>query len=623
MEFPRLDDVEEIGLDYETTGLKYWARDFSAFGVAIATADAEWYWDFRDTPGLAAWLRDTLPGKVIHAHNAQYEYQVTRTIGIDPRSIDWNCTMISECLIDEHQLEYNLDAVARYHMIESKKGWWLDQMAAVMGLPSRDAVLAALDRAPRDLVRGYGSGDARLCFDIAVSQGRMLDEQDLRNVWRLEMELLPVLADMSWRGVRVNLEAAHEAIPKLDAKEVEVAARIKDITGCKDASTFVNSPKQMREFFKPEPVNKFQWRLIDGTLVGPTKGGKGPSLGQDALRQIQHPLAKEVLALRKTIKLRDTFIRGHVIGSADDFGYVHTQFNQTRNDADAGTVTGRLSSTDPALQQITKRDKENAAILRAMFLPDDGHLWFCADYSQVDFRCGAHLQNVPEVIQAYWDNPALDYHQIVSDMTGIPRNPPYAGAPNTKQINLGLSFGAGAGKLSFMMGMEYQLSEYRGRMAYLPGPEAKRIFELYHTKLPGVKAFMKRAEDVAKSRGFVKTLTGRRLRFAGVGGFHKAAGLLYQAYAADLHKCGLIAVDAILRDEAVRNYGGALATDAPRLMVSVHDEIGVSMPQDLGLGDRIVREYTDFNSPGSRIRMRVPITASGDYGVNWWEASKG
>lgn len=617
-DFPNLDGVEEIGLDYETTGLKYWLPDFRVFGVALATEDQEWYFDFRDHPRLGDFLRDNLPGKRIHAHNAQFEYQVTRTLGIDPRSIDWNCTMVSECLIDEHQLEYNLDAVARYHMIESKKRWWLDQIQAAMGLPSHDAVLAQLDRAPRHLAAGYGSGDARLCFDIAVAQSRHLDEQELRNVHALEMELLPVLADMSWYGVRVNLEAAHEAIPKLDVKEAEIAARIKDLAGCKDPSVFVNSPKQMREFFKPEPVSKYQWRLIDGALVGPTKGGKGPSLGQDALRQIQHPLAKEVLALRKTIKLRDTFIRGHVIGSADGDGYVHTQFNQTRNDADAGTVTGRLSSTDPALQQITKRDKENAAILRAMFLPDPGHEWFCADYSQVDFRCGAHLQNVPEVIKAYWDNPAMDYHQIVSDMTGIPRNPPYAGAPNTKQINLGLSFGAGAGKLSFMMGMEYQLTEYRGRMAYLPGPEAKRIFELYHAKLPGVKAFMKRAEDVAKARGFVKTLTGRRLRFAGTGGQHKAAGLLYQAYAADLHKVGLIAVDTLLR-----NSPGASSSDAPRLMVSVHDEIGVSMPKDLGLGERIVREYTNFNAPDSRIQMRVPITASGEFGVNWWEASKG
>ena len=330
------------------------------------------------------------------------------------------------------------------------------------------------------------------------------------------------------------------------------------------------------------------------------------------MREIKHPLAAKILDLRKTIKLRDTFIRGHVIGSADPNGYVHTSFNQTRNDADAGTVTGRLSSTDPALQQITKRDKGNAAILRAMFMPDRDHTWLCADYSQVDFRCGAHLQNDPAVIAAYLENPALDYHQVVSDMTGIPRNPAYAGAPNTKQLNLGLSFGAGQGKLGFMMGMPYEVREYKGKMQYVPGPEAVAVFELYHRKLPAVKEFMKRAENVAKETGFVKTQIGRRLRFPRGLGAHKAAGFLYQAYAADIHKAGLIMVDAAIREMGL----------PARLMLSVHDEIGVSMPMDDDVKNVIVKNYTDFNGEDSPIQMRVPIAASADYGVNWYEASK-
>lgn len=617
-DLPRLDSISTIALDYETTSLKYYRPDFQVFGAAIATADMQWYFDIRRTPGLAQWLRDTLPGKNVIAHSAQFEYQCTRTFNIDPRSIKWYCTMIAECLIYEHDLEYGLEAVARRRGIVSTKSLWLDRIQAAMGLPSRDAVMAALSTAPPDMVEAYGSGDARMAFDVWVSQMPEIIDQNLERVLQLEMDLLPVLADMSWGGVRVDLEAAHAAIPLLDAKEATIAMRIKEITGCKDPAVFVNSPKQVREFFKPEPVNKYQWRVIDGTLVGPTKSGKGPSLGQEAMRQIRHPLAKEILDLRKTIKLRDTFIRGHVIGSADDSGYVHTQFNQTRNDDDAGTVTGRLSSTDPALQQITKRDQENASILRSMFLPDEGELWFCADYSQVDFRCGAHLQNSKDIIDAYWRNPKLDYHQVVSDMTGIPRNPKYAGAPNTKQINLGLSFGAGPGKLAFMMGMPYELKERKGRMAYYPGPEATAVFNLYHSKLPGVKEFMKYAENVAKTRGFVRTLTGRRLRFFSTGGEHKAAGLLYQAYAADLHKQGLINTDKFLQDT---RKGGSKA--AGRLLVSVHDEIGVSMDRDGELGMAIVKEYTDFNSPTSKIKMRVPIMASGDFGVNWYEASKG
>lgn len=608
--FPRIDPDIPIGFDYETSGLQYWRPDFRVVGVSVATPDQQgWYFDLRETPRVIDWLRDLLPGRRVIAHNAQFEVQCTRVLGIDPRTIDWYCTMVAQCLIDEHLPSYSLMNVARYNGIATRKEEHLEDIRAAMEWKSVAEVMQRFAEVPVAIAAPYGISDSLDAINIYQRHRVDIPLQHLEDVVKLEMDLLPVLADMSWHGVRVDLEAAHAAIPALDAKEQQLQKEVDEIAG---GAFNVNSSPQIREFFKPEQVNKFQWRLIDGTLVGPTKGAKGPSLDQNAMREIKHPLAAKILDLRKTIKLRDTFIRGHVIASADADGYVHTNFNQTRTDADAGTVTGRLSSTDPALQQITKRDKGNAAILRSMFLPDVGDQWLCADYSQVDFRCGAHLQNDPNIIAAYHDDPALDYHQIVSDMTGIPRNPTYAGAPNTKQVNLGLSFGAGQGKLAFMIGMPYQIREFRGKMQYLPGPEATAIFELYHKKLPAVKEFMRRAENVAKDSGFVRTQIGRRLRFPRGVGAHKAAGLLYQAYAADLHKAGLI-----MTDRAIRSKGYPA-----RLMLSVHDEIGVSMPQDDGIRDEIVKQYTHFSSDDSPILMRVPIIATADYGVNWYEASK-
>lgn len=609
--FPNIQPKQIIGLDFETSGLRYWDPDFRVFGVAVAAGTESWYWDVRETPQVVDWLRDLLPAaNLVVAQNAQYEYQCVRHFQINPRTVRWYCTMVAECLIDEHHLTYDLASIAGYRGIDSQKKRILEEIRTMMGWRDSAEVLRRLSEVPPAIVAPYGASDASDALLIYRAQQVEIVKQDLYEVLDLEMNLLPVLAEMSWVGIRVDLEGAHAAIPKLDIQQEVLQKEIDEITGGKFN---VNSSPQVRAFFKPEPVNKFQWRLIDGTLVGPTKGGKGPSLDQNVMREIKHPLAAKILALRKTIKLRDTFLRGHVIGSADGDGYVHTQFNQTRNDADAGTVTGRLSSTDPALQQITKRDKVNAAILRSKFLADQGEEWFCADYSQVDFRCGAHLQNVEDVIRAYQENPLMDYHQIVSDMTGIPRNPPYAGAPNTKQINLGLSFGAGAGKLSFMMGMEYQIRESRGKMQYVPGSEATEIFDLYHKKLPGVKIFMKKAETIAKETGYVKTAIGRRLRFPRGMGAHKAAGFLYQAYAADLHKIGLVATDALILREQL----------PARLLMSCHDEIGVSMKRDDHVSSMIVKEYTNFNSDSSVVRMRVPITASGDYGSNWYEASKG
>lgn len=608
--FPRINPKEPIGFDYETTGLQYWHPDFRVVGVSVATMDGQgWYWDIRENPQAVNWLRDLLRDRLVAAHNAQFEVQCTRVLGIDPRAVEWYCTMVGQCLIDEHLMSYSLATVARHNGIETRKDEHIEAMRSAMGWKNAAEVMQRFAEIPSSIAAPYGISDAMDAIEIFKKHRDEITRQSLHEVVQLEMNLLPVLADMSWGGVRVDLEAAHAAIPALDEKEERLQREVNELAG---GPFNVNSSPQIRDFFKPEPVNRFQWRLIDGTLVGPTKGGKGPSLDQNAMREIKHPLAAKILDLRKTIKLRDTFIRGHVIGSADQDGYVHTTFNQTRNDADAGTVTGRLSSTDPALQQITKRDKGNAAILRSMFLPDPGELWLCADYSQVDFRCGAHLQNDPDVLAAYRENPALDYHQVVSDMTGIPRNPPYAGAPNTKQVNLGLSFGAGQGKLAFMMGMPYEIREYKGKMQYIPGPEATAIFELYHKKLPAVKEFMKRAENVAKESGYVRTQIGRRLRFPRGFGAHKAAGLLYQAYAADLHKAGLVMVDRVIRENKL----------PARLMLSVHDEIGVSMPQDEDVCREIVKWYTYFGADDSPIKMRVPIAASADYGKDWYEASK-
>lgn len=610
MQFPNIPAGDIIGLDYETTGLRYWLPDFRVFGIAVAHEDSSWYWDIRETPEVVQWLRALLPNRKVVAQNAQYEYQCSRVLGVDPRSVDWYCTMVNECLIDEHHLTYDLASIAKYRGIHSEKHAILDDIQAQMGWRSHGEVLKRLSEVPPAMVARYGASDASDVLKIYHAQQIEIYGQDLGRVSRLEMDLLPVLADMSWGGIRVDLAAAHAAIPLLDEKEEKLQAEVNEMAGGKFN---VNSTPQVRAFFQPEPISKFQWRLIDGTLVGPTKGGKGPSLNQDVMREIKHPMAAAIRNLRKTIKLRDTFIRGHVIGSADGEGFVHTQFNQTRNDADAGTVTGRLSSTDPALQQITKRDKENAAILRAQFLPDPNQDWLCTDYSQVDFRCAADLINDPVIIRAYADDPTLDYHQVVSDMTGIPRNAQYAGAPNTKQINLGLAFGAGKGKLAFMMHMPYEIGEYKGKMVYYAGQEANDIFELYHKKLPGVKEFMKKAEMVAKTTYYVKTKLGRRLRFPRGMGAHKAAGLLYQANAADLHKIGLVRIDREIRQQRM----------AARLMMSCHDEAGISMDKDEEAKRRLMSVYTDFNSETSLVRMRVPITASGDFGPNWYEASKG
>lgn len=585
MDFPRFDPRTFTVMDFETTGLKYWAPDFEVLGVSVAAPEmAPIFIDFRFHPNGVQWLRDMVPLVEVGGWNTKYEAHIFRNLGVsDP--LKYHDGMTAEALIYEHHHSYGLDATMQRRLGRGK---------VEVGNKTK------LKDIPPEKLAEYANGDTLGTLECLQQQFIELRQQELERVYDLEMDLLPILADMEHVGVRVDIEAAHAAIPvlteKIDATQAEINH---DVGGVFN----VNSTPQIRALFKPEKIDRWQYRLIDGTLCGLTKSG-GPSIDQNVLKEMQHPVAVKIRRLRKLIKTRDTFVRGHVLGHADDRGYVHTTFNQTKSDADNGTGTGRLSSTEPALQQINARDPDTAEIIRSLFLPDYGDEWICCDYSQVDFRFCVHLIRDERLYRAYHENPKTDFHQMVSDMTGIPRNPPYAGAPNTKQINLSLAFGAGAGKTAKTMGMEYTVEEWDNRMVLKPGAAAAKIFDEYHSRFPNIRKFMKQAAAVGRARGYVKTLMGRRLRFPSGIGAHKAAGLLYQANAADAHKLGLIKTH-----KALKEYGRG------RMMISVHDEVNVSGDEEVA--KVVAPAYVDL----AEMELRVPITCSTGIGANWRRAS--
>ncbi len=204
--FPEIPQNEIISLDYETTGLKYWDPDFRVFGVGVAAGDDSWYWDIRDTPNVVPWIRDTIRGRTVVAQNAQYEYQCSRVLGADPRLTDWYCTMVAECLIDEHHLTYDLASIAKYRGIDSQKTRILEEIRTAMGWRDSREVLSRLSEVPPAMVAAYGASDASDALQIYRAQRHEVVKQDLHRVLRLERDVMPVLADMSWTGVRVDLE---------------------------------------------------------------------------------------------------------------------------------------------------------------------------------------------------------------------------------------------------------------------------------------------------------------------------------------------------------------------------------------------------------------------------------
>ncbi|RKZ79503.1 MAG: DNA polymerase I, partial [Gammaproteobacteria bacterium] len=216
--------------------------------------------------------------------------------------------------------------------------------------------------------------------------------------------------------------------------------------------------------------------------------------------------------------------------------------------------------------------KRVAAIVKPCFLPEEGHVWVDADMASFEVRVFAHLAADPTVLDAYRQNPELDFHQFVADLTNLPRNASYNGEANAKQLNLAMIFNSGNGHTADMMGMPWEWSEFTTREGehvryQKAGPEAMEVIETYHRKLPGVRALAAGAERKAKNRGYVFTQYGRRLRFPRGWKSYKASGLLIQATSADINKENIQLTTDVLGGEG-------------RLLLNTHDSYSMSLPED-------------------------------------------
>lgn len=614
MKFPDLTQYDVVSYDTETTGLCWW-RD-KIFGVSISAGDRDWYWDVRKNSEVLPWLRDQIPRvRKLIGHNTKYDWHFSREIGIRFPEGRVECTMIRAAIIDEHRMTYDLDSLGKDCVGIGKDTSIYEKLAALFGgKPTKHAQAGNMHRAPESLIAPYAKQDSRTALSLWRWQEGVIAEQDLARVLSLEMRLLPAVVRMEQGGVRVDVDRAERAVVALDHKCRDGQRTLNTLAGF---AVNPNPSGSIHQLFEPKEErdaggNKL-WRLNDGTIALPTDAGKA-SIDADCLRRMKHPAAALILDLRMMIKARDTFLKGHVLSNHHD-GYVHANINQTKSEGDVGTGTGRLSINGPALQQIPKRNKEMAAIVRAVFVPDVGSDWVCNDWAQMDFRVFAHYVNNDAILDMYRKDPATDFHSLTAAMTGLPRAPRFPGDPNAKQINLGLVFGMGQGKLAEEMGLPFTIEPNgRGGTWLKPGPEAMEVFETYHSSIPGVRDLLKDASSVAKSRGYVRTIYGRRVRFPRGMFVHKAGGLIFQGSAADALKIKLVELDAYF--ESLPDKSDA------RLMLNVHDEFDTSVvPGGEKIRKEINRIVTAFGV-GDEICFRVPILTDQGVGPDWHEASR-
>lgn len=616
----KLDEYDVVCCDFETTGLN-WRKD-KPFGVAIAAfgqgAGYSGYFDLRDRPRVLETLRAKMPRvKRFVNHHAKFDAHIAKTAGIELPFNKIECTMVRAALIDEHLSAYNLDHVAKKYIGRGKDDTVYEKLAELFGgKPTREAQIRNLHRAPAKVAATYATPDAEIALLLWQWQEKEIERQELGQIWAMERELTSVLVDVERGGVPVDADLARTKLKVIVPERQKIIDQLVKKYGKKygiDDKVF-NSPKQKRQLFE---VKEQDGRYYVGKVLLETTEAGAPSIDADVLRKLAELGDDRATLIHRAQKLDKAkqFLENHILGHLEG-DRVYPNYNQTKSEFGTGTGTGRFSIEDPALQQIPKRDKEMAEIVRPCFVPEKGQDWCCADWEQFEFRWFAHYAQDPGINRTYQENPDSDFHKTTADLTGLPRNPRYAGDANAKQINLGLVFGMGQGKLAAEMGLPFTVENMvvggESKEVLKAGPEAKEVFERYHSAIPGVQKILRQASSIAKSRGFVRTAMGRHLRFPGGKFTHKAGGLVFQGTSADCCKVKFIEL-----------YHNGHKQGRFRLMLSVHDEFDTSIPKgDMKTRAEIKKRLETFDGVATPIKCDIPIRSDVNIGINWYEASK-
>jgi DNA polymerase I-like protein with 3'-5' exonuclease and polymerase domains len=511
---------------------------------------------------------------------------------------------MAEALLDEHRLRYNLASLLVTYHLPPKEETLLREAAAAYGCDPK----ADLWRLPARFVGAYAEGDVVPLLDIYRSQHNAVVAQGLEKVVKLEHDLVPLLLEMRFRGVRVATGRAEELLKEFDAEYEGHRQEIFRLTG------------YLPDVWAAESCAVAMDKA--GIHYNQTSTGK-PSFTDEWLSGHEHQVPKLITLARKAYKAGQTFCKNYVLDHADKKGRVHAEFNPLRTD-DGGTVSGRFSSARPNLQNIPARDPEMGTKIRGLFLPEEGEEWCAADWSQQEPRLTIHyaavnnLTNAEAAVQRYRDNPDTDYHQMTADLAGITRK-------KAKPINLGLAYGMGGAKLARSLGLPtaIKVNSRTGRSYEVAGPEAQEILDKYHAGLPFIKELTDKYSRIAETEGQIRTLSGRLCRFPYWE--PKNGGR------------------AMLRADAVRTYGSnnikrswcytamnrkiqGGSADLIKIamrqlwreglvpLVTVHDEIGISVP-DRQTALRVVDIMRHV------VPLRVPLRVDCDMGASWGIAS--
>jgi len=578
--------AKTIAVDTETTGLDY--MDTELVGISLSYQAGEAYYiplkhddDSVDQLDLDIVLKELRPlledssNKII-GQNIKFDRNVLAKYGVDIASIK-NDTMMMSYVLDASATRHNLDALSSYYL--NYKTSTFEDVAG------KGVKQITFDKVPIEAATNYAAEDADITLRLYEELNPRLEGEGTLNKLNDEIEipLIEVLSEMEQNGAILNSKILNSQSKDLESRIKKLEEKAYQLAG---EEFNLGSTKQLREIF----FEKLKYRIIKKT-----PGGQ-PSTDEKVLAELaeEYELPKVLLEHRTLSKLKSTYTDKLPNQVSQSTGKVHTSFHQ------AVTTTGRLSSSDPNLQNIPIRTEDGRRIRQA-FEPSKGNKFISADYSQIELRVMAHMSKDTGLLQAFQEGEdvhsktASEVFDVgIKDVTSDLRR-------NAKAINFGLIYGISAFGLGKQLGISRNL--------------AAEYMAMYFEKYPDVKKYMESTKEFASQNGYVETLFGRRLYLRDINATNAmrrqaseraAINAPVQGTAADIMKIAMINMHKAIKKEK----------SEAKLILQVHDELILDTPKDEI--DKIVSLITD--SMMGAANLDVPLEIDIGIGDNWDQA---
>jgi DNA polymerase-1 len=531
------------------------------------------------TTPAAAPLRELLedPSVPKAGHDIKYDWQVLRAAGVELRGVAYD-SMLASFVLEPGRRSHEIDMLCLEHLGRSMRNY-----EDVAGRGKAEVPFAEVSLAEASAFCGDDAATVLALRDFfATSLEGMQVEPLLREI---EMPLVEVLVDMEWEGIAIDREVFSRLDSELGGDMLRLEEQIAVLAG---ETLNLNSPKQLATVL----FDKQQLPVVKRTKTG-------PSTDADVLEQLAnagHELPRLILEYRELQKLKSTYVDTLPGRVNRKTGRIHTRFNQT------GAATGRLSSSEPNLQNIPVRTPRGEEIRRG-FVPRHGWVFLVADYSQIELRLMAHLSGDPAFIEAFKQGGDI-HRQTAALIFGVPVDavtPEMRG--RAKTINFATIYGQGPFSLSRQLGITQE--------------EAKAFIAGYFERFAGVRAFLNVQVELARSQGYVETIFKRRRYIPEIKdrnfnmrsfGERLAQNSPLQGSAADLIKLAMIRIHQSIRDGALQS----------RMLLQVHDELIFEAPEpEVETMRRLVRTHME-----QAAELRVPLVVDIGVGPNWLDAKR-